>query len=247
MGDRQCDYCASTYYVRPSTLALGFGRYCSKSCSNRANNPALSKKVPSDIEQKIIAAYLSGQSKAQAGLAYGYGRGGVANVLKRHNVQARTISEALTGRVFTDEVRAKISANHADVSGENNPMFGKAPGMDDRKVWSPTLNTWLRSTWELTVSNALISAGIAFTYETERIILSDRTYMPDFYLPDTDMYIEVKGWRNARFEETYMVLLKERPDIRLLLIERDTYYRIANDPRVITEEIAAFHEVSACP
>lgn len=34
-------------------------------------------------------------------------------------------SQALIGHVVSDESRAKISKNHADVSAEKNPMFGK--------------------------------------------------------------------------------------------------------------------------
>ena len=31
----------------------------------------------------------------------------------------------MKGRVFTDEHKKHISENHADVKGENNPMYGK--------------------------------------------------------------------------------------------------------------------------
>lgn len=33
--------------------------------------------------------------------------------------------KAQTGRVYSEESRRKISDNHADISGENNPFFGK--------------------------------------------------------------------------------------------------------------------------
>jgi group I intron endonuclease len=53
------------------------------------------------------------------------------------------ISQALTGRKRTDSEKANMSFNHADVSGENNPMFGKR-GVDNpnfgRKNSSETLS-----------------------------------------------------------------------------------------------------------
>ena len=44
---------------------------------------------------------------------------------KRSDETCRKLSEALTGRVLTEEHRKKISDNHADFSGEKNPNFGK--------------------------------------------------------------------------------------------------------------------------
>ena len=34
------------------------------------------------------------------------------------------ISQAQEGRIFSEETKEKMRKNHADVSGENNPMFG---------------------------------------------------------------------------------------------------------------------------
>ena len=34
------------------------------------------------------------------------------------------VSQAMNGRIFSDETRQKMSDNHADVSGKNNPMYG---------------------------------------------------------------------------------------------------------------------------
>lgn len=40
-------------------------------------------------------------------------------------VHSAAVSEALKGHAVSDEARAKISQNHADVSAEKNPMYGK--------------------------------------------------------------------------------------------------------------------------
>ena len=36
------------------------------------------------------------------------------------------------GRVISDETRKKISKNHCDVSGENNPMYGKKHTLESK-------------------------------------------------------------------------------------------------------------------
>lgn len=50
--------------------------------------------------------------------------GGSSN--KKHSVEVKEkIREANIGHIVTQETRDKISENHADVNGINNPMYGK--------------------------------------------------------------------------------------------------------------------------
>jgi hypothetical protein len=41
-----------------------------------------------------------------------------------------------------------------------------------------------RSRWELAVAISLDADGVKYEYEPRRFRLSDRTYVPDFFLPD---------------------------------------------------------------
>ena len=51
-----------------------------------------------------------------------------------------------------------------------------------------------RSKLEAEYAKGMDEAGVAFVYEPEGFVLSDGTkYLPDFYLPDYDLFIEVKG------------------------------------------------------
>lgn len=58
------------------------------------------------------------------------------------------------------------------------------------------LGHYVRSSWEASVARYLKRMEIDYVYEPQRFYLKelDCTYCPDFYLPDTDEYIEVKGW-----------------------------------------------------
>jgi|LakMenE18May11ns_1017448.scaffolds.fasta_scaffold9926986_3 hypothetical protein len=53
----------------------------------------------------------------------------ISNILKqkfKENPEMRkNLSEKLNGRVFTEEHKNKISKNHHNVSGKNNPFYGK--------------------------------------------------------------------------------------------------------------------------
>lgn len=238
----QCAECGAAFYVRPSVKAQGMGRYCSKSCSNRGANPAKANMMPADVEAKIIANYRNGMSRYTAGTEFGYGRGGVVCVLRRNGIAPRDKSQAQTGRHLSPEHRRRISEAHCDVSGAKNPMFGKEPG-HGRSTFVPHLGRNVRSTWEATVATALKDLGIAHEFESRRISLTGCTYLPDFYLPDFDLYIEVKGWLNERAKRVTALMAEERPDVRLLMIGKQEYGTICADAEnlraLITNDLIA--------
>lgn len=80
--------------------------------------------------------------------------------------------------------------------------------------------TWLRSTYETRVAIILDQRGIEWMYEVP-ITINDQTWHPDFYLPQQNMFIEVKGYllessynKMKSFSEFYQ-------DERLLVVEED--------------------------
>lgn len=84
----------------------------------------------------------------------------------------------------------------------------------------------LRSGFELIYFEHLVRTGIAFEYEPKTFVLSPQCrYTPDFYLPGTDEWVEVKGHLSARgaekirlFQELgYKLLLVKEADIKKLL------------------------------
>jgi hypothetical protein len=55
--------------------------------------------------------------------------------------------------------------------------------------------TLFRSQLEVRVGGAFSQAGCQWSYEPERYYLdSSRTFLPDFLLPLTGIFLEVKGW-----------------------------------------------------
>lgn len=228
MPVKQCEQCGKDHFVKPNGLAKGWGRHCSHACR------AASISIPPEIEAKIIEAYKTGISAQKAGELFGYGRGGVAKVLERNGLTRRSISQSLKGRVFSEEHKRKISETHYNCAGTNNPMFGKPPG-HGKSIFVPHLGRKVRSTWEAFIATLLLDSGIPHEYETQRIQLSDRTYLPDFYIPEISLHVEIKGWRNARFEKTLEVLRAEMPDIRLAIIGPAEYKAIKADQTLLRQ------------
>lgn len=234
MPHKSCLNCGDRFYVRPCVLKKGYGKYCSKRCSNLHNNPAQSLRIPEGVARRIAADYEAGLSLREAGEKHGYGRGGAKKVLERMDIEPRTISEALRGREFSEEHRQKISDRHHDVSGRNNPMFGITPS-HGKWVYVPHLSRKVRSTWEAIVAQALHECEVPHEYEPCRIEMPDCTYTPDFFLPDHGVYIEVKGWVNSRWKRVLKALAQHRPSLPLVIIGEEQYKAIVEDPAIILE------------
>lgn len=69
---------------------------------------------------------------------------------------------------------------------------------------------WLRSSYELAYAKYLDSINEPWFYELETFDLGNSTYTPDFFLPQQEKFIEIKGWMTSisqikidKFREQY--------------------------------------------
>lgn len=136
----------------------------------------------------------------------------------------RTLSER---QQQTSKARAKIrkkleegTMQYPSREGINNNMYGKPCPHAKKTKYG---NIWFRSSWEATVAKWFDEQGVEWVYEPKRFVLGDVTYVPDFYLPSLDCYVEVKGWlgRNSkdvirirRFKEKYALKMITQQHIR---------------------------------
>ena len=79
-----------------------------------------------------------------------------------------------------------------------------------------------RSQFESNIARKLVERGISFEYEKQRVVYipKPRTYTPDFYFPETDVYVETKGYLD-KGDRVKMILVKEQNpdmDIRFVFI-----------------------------
>lgn len=94
----------------------------------------------------------------------------------------------------TPEVRAKLSA-----AGLLAYKEGRADKTNHFKnkwcVYSgPSGQINMRSQSEVLFAEKLDRHGVAWEYEPRRFDLGWATYMPDFYLPGSDTWVEIKAW-----------------------------------------------------
>lgn len=95
----------------------------------------MSRPIITDLD-KLVKEYQSGMTTEELASQYGTGRGIILRWLKKSGCKMRTFGESQKlrykktghpslGRKHTLETKAQMRANHADVSGEKNPNYGK--------------------------------------------------------------------------------------------------------------------------
>lgn len=102
-----------------------------------------------------------------------------------------------------------------------------------RYGWTETnIGVMVRSSWEATICNLLTEQDVEWQYEPQVFDLGFITYRPDLYLPQHDVWIEVKGyWRDGErakidaFSTTHS----------LLIIDKDKYNQLVKDSTSIAK------------
>ena len=118
----------------------------------------------------------------------------------------------------------KYYQDHPEVrKGKKNGHYGK-PAYHAKGSYYKGI--WMRSSWEIKIAEWLDKQNWRWLYETKRFELKDRTYCPDFYLPDLNVWWEIKGWFHERHQETIRQFRELYPCERLVVITKETYKNI---------------------
>jgi len=96
-----------------------------------------------------------------------------------------------TKRCNSCELRRRYKFGLKNFKGRNHPNFGKSPRWKKVKY---NKDICMRSTWEVLYAKYLDKNNIKWLYEPKTFDLGNCSYTPDFYLPKTKEYIEIKGW-----------------------------------------------------
>lgn len=136
-------------------------------------------------------------------------------------IAAGEVIPSFTGKTHSLELRQKLS------------LARSVKNHGGRCRWYLVDGQMVQGTWERNVGLMLSSLGIAWTkLRTHRDVLvyvmdgKHRTYTPDFYLAEQQLYLEIKGfwWGNDRRK---MQLVREQhPDKRIVVVEKDAYERL---------------------
>ena len=163
------------------------------------------------------------------GKIFGCSKMAIHQKMEAYGIPKRTKSEARRGKLnpiygigHTKEARRKMS-----LAFENGRKIGFNGYWGNFDICdTPNQGVVkMRSGWEIKVADYLTSKNIDWFYEVGWLEIDDTTrYLPDFYLPELDVYIEVKGIKKEedmkkffRAAEKYNILLWDGKE----LLKRD--------------------------
>ncbi len=190
--------------------------YCSQSCSAIVNN---AKRGPMSAEQKIrIGKALRGRKNPRAGEII---------VPRVEIICANTKCK----KVFLVErwKKRKYCSNQctmAVVGGKPTSPRASRGKAGIRKDISKTI--YFYSRWEANFARLQNYLGVKWEYEPKTFDLGSQNYTPDFYLPKSNTYIEVKNflWKYSKIrDEKFRKLF---PDIKLQLLLKEDYQKLEN-------------------
>ena len=113
-----------------------------------------------------------------------------------------------------ENIRSSMIA--LDRTGSNNPMFGKKPGCTKRSIYK---NIYFRSSWEVAYAKYLDRNRIKWEYESKIFNLGQMCYIPDFYLLETNEYVEIKGRWIGRARNKFDLFKLKNSQIKITLLE----------------------------
>jgi len=101
--------------------------------------------------------------------------------------------------------------------GKNHHRFGKI----NHSKWEKYGKIFMRSSWEIAYAKYLDKKGIKWLYEPKTFNLGEMTYTPDFYLPEKDLYIEIKGYWRADAKVKFKLFKKQYTNFKIKVLNKN--------------------------
>lgn len=178
------------------------------------SNPDVNRFRRFDIDEETVRhLYWSEELHPfQIAKKYGCSKQVIINRMKGWGIPFRTKSQARIGKLnpiydvgHTKEAKKKMSDSFVNgrTMGFNNHW-----GIGTYYMTPNQGEVWMRSGWEVKTADYLTFENIDWYYEFEWLDLGEIKYLPDFYIPKLDMYIEVKGRKKGPDLEKVMLAVE---------------------------------------
>jgi hypothetical protein len=190
--------------------------YCSQNCATRVNNE---KREPPSLETRLkVAKTLKGRKSPFKG------------IIKVPRLKT-VCTNPKCGKIFLREpwVSRKFCSNKCAmkvIGGEPTSPKASRGKAGTRKDISKII--YFYSRWEANVARLFNYLGIKWQYQPRVFDLVSQNYTPDFYLPNHNVYIEVKNflWKYSKIRDNKF--RKLYPDMNLILLLKKDYLELEN-------------------
>lgn len=145
------------------------------------------------------------------------------NPAKKLDVRKK-MSKIRKGRKLTKSWKKKIKESCKGINkGNKNGMFGiPTPHPKGGKY----KDIGMRSSYEIAYAKYLDKNNIKWKYESKRFDLGELTYTPDFYLPKSDKYVEIKGWWRKKDKKRFKLFKSKFKDISIKVLMKNDLQKI---------------------
>lgn len=205
-GDSSCKHCGNETKFRD--LKIAYNQFCDITCQMQARfqNDEFNQywKLKKSVDGKNFANTTEGKHQhAQAGQR-------LSVIMKqKHQDPAFTekLAAACSAGLKQKWKNERESIRAAQNKGKNTPEYRERRSALTKKMLSDPKSNFghrygnreelfgcvFRSSWEVKVAKFLTRIGVQWEYEKHVFKMPDgRRYTPDFYLPELDLFLEVK-------------------------------------------------------
>jgi predicted nuclease of restriction endonuclease-like RecB superfamily len=193
-------------------------KFCLKECKNPNSLRNHERLCPQNKDRNYVSQTLGKPA---------WNRGLTKETSEIVKSLSEKISKTMTGRTghkHSEETKQKIS--------EQRSINNKG----GRSKWFEIAGQRVQGTWELNVALKFEEHEIRWIkLKTGKDILKYemhgkiRSYTPDFYLPDFDLYIEIKGYWWGDDKEKMKIVMEKYPDRKIIIVEKEEYENILKD------------------
>lgn len=227
--DLTCKHCGNSFSVKYKERNKR--KFCSRQCVNKfqtgAGNPAFGKTYRTKVTHPEWAARTAQTHRTRGHIT------GDKNPMRNSETAAK-MSASRSTRFRTDEAFRKQTSESMRKAWRDGKFEGTRVGKCKWYDFTRSDGTAckLQGTWELAYAKWLDNHGIRFLAHRGRIPYTDdhsvvKSYYPDFYLPDADMYVDVKNeFHFLLNEEKWEWIRKSNPDIKIVLLFKEDLQKL---------------------
>jgi hypothetical protein len=183
-------------------------KYCSKHCQGTVKcNIPKGLKIWNDGLTKEVCPKLS-----NSGVKKG-------NKPWNKNTEGLQIAWNIGLTKETDERVAKYGNSH-----KGHPCYDGSG--NSKSGYRKDIGHFVRSTWEANFCRVLQYFGVNYKYEARKFDLGYSTYRPDIWLANANIYIEIKGYADAKWQKKLAAFKEKYPEENLIVISKAEYKEI---------------------
>lgn len=203
------NFCGKSFFVKPYEEKI----FCSKNCSASFNNK---RRIQSAETKRKITLALQGTKSPFKG---------IEKVLRVSKICQNCKGEF---KVLPYQAKKRKFCSNKCAIGiigrkTTSPKASKGkPGI--RLDIDNTICFY--STWEANIARVFSLIDLTWQYAPRIFDLGIHTYRPDFYLPEHDMYIEVKNFMNSYSFQRDRLFREKYPQIKLEILSKKEYKEI---------------------